>query len=286
MTEPEVKCVVFQEPATTRCSACSREPFCSRRCQALLWKSHKVLCHRDPNVFYLPPLRPDEIDTLREFQDVPLRQGERLVDAAAPDQYGADLRAAMNEYFTSIGEQGPLANPNLEHERLMSILFANEFLELARQAKLRRAGVLHDLAATPPTPWEVLGRLGNILIDDYYIAIYALGEHPDLEAARNRVGRGPFNTLNRALRQELVSATITARLIGSVHVLGSNPIVSLPELARLQRKSQLAVLDELDRADLPPSVRDHLKVEYCADVDRQATGEMPVTLTEELRNRR
>ena len=90
-------------PSLTSSSRTHRADKLTLCARSQLWKSHKVLCHRDPNVFYLPPLRPDEIDTLREFQDVPLRQGERLVDAAAPDQYGADLRAAMNVRLEPLG---------------------------------------------------------------------------------------------------------------------------------------------------------------------------------------
>lgn len=185
-----------------------------------------------------------------------------------------------------IGTQGPLDNLNLEHERLLAVLVANEFLELARQAKLRRAGIGHDPTAAPPTPWEVLGRLGSVLVDEYFIAIYAAGRHPDDEAARNRVGRGVFGVLRDALRQELVSATFTAHLLSSVYLRGSKPILSVPDLDHLQRKSQRAVLDELDRADLLPSVREHLKLTYCEDVDRQAAGEPSVTMVEELHSRR
>ncbi|TNY19551.1 hypothetical protein DMC30DRAFT_417798 [Rhodotorula diobovata] len=60
MQEP-AECAVCLKPAATRCSACRLVPFCSRRCQTLLWPSHKVLCKRDPHVFYLPPMSPGDI---------------------------------------------------------------------------------------------------------------------------------------------------------------------------------------------------------------------------------
>ncbi|GAA5848749.1 hypothetical protein JCM9279_002931 [Rhodotorula babjevae] len=256
MATPDAKCTVCQEPATMRCSACSREPFCGRSCQALLWPSHKVLCKRDPTVFYLPPLRADQIQTLREVQDKPLRQGQRLIDEVASVEDGEELQQSMEYFYKVVGLKGPLDKLNLEHERLEYLLVGNEFLDLVRKGRIASTANGEDPSDAPATPWEVLGEMGNLFYDEYFDAVVAEGRDDQEEAFRNRTGQGFFNKLNGVLRCELVKATLRAVW------LRPEPPLTVMELHLKELRCTVVVREELERADLPPRVRDRIKAKY------------------------
>ncbi|GAA5933882.1 hypothetical protein JCM10213_008459 [Rhodosporidiobolus nylandii] len=57
------ECAVCDVKTTSACGRCGL-PFCSREHQKLLWKTHKWLCGKDPDVSSLPPLDEEEVEAL------------------------------------------------------------------------------------------------------------------------------------------------------------------------------------------------------------------------------
>jgi len=312
MTTSEAKCTVCQKPATTRCSACSREPFCSRSCRALV--------RPPPSLTFnlLAQARADSQDTLAALAvaQVSLQtRPDRVLHAAAaarpdpdaargPEQAAAPRtaphrrgRAAsrwrgaqsddgsasraprsydvaradadhplspQQDFYTTVALKGPLEQRNLEHERLLNLLYANEFLDLVRKDRIASSANYEDPSDVPATPWEVLGERGCLFYDEYFDGIVAEGIDDQEEAFRNRTGQGFFNTLNGALRCELVNATMRAAC------LGPDPPMSVMDLHLKELRYNLRVREALDRADLPPRVRDRIKAKYVDAAHRRA----------------
>ncbi|BGP47022.1 hypothetical protein JCM10450v2_002874 [Rhodotorula kratochvilovae] len=67
------KCAVCPRETTKMCSGCKSVAFCSRECQKVLWPTHKVLCKRDPDVFYLPPLDEALVTQFLALRDKPFQ---------------------------------------------------------------------------------------------------------------------------------------------------------------------------------------------------------------------
>lgn len=133
-----------------------------------------------------------------------------------------------------------------------------------RKDRIASSANYEDPSDVPATPWEVLGERGCLFYDEYFDGIVAEGIDDQEEAFRNRTGQGFFNTLNGALRCELVNATMRAAC------LGPDPPMSVMDLHLKELRYNLRVREALDRADLPPRVRDRIKAKYVDAAHRRA----------------
>ncbi|GAA5821079.1 hypothetical protein JCM3770_000081 [Rhodotorula araucariae] len=66
-------CAVCPRATTKTCSGCQAVAFCSRDCQKVLWPSHKILCKRNPDVFYFPPLDEALVQQFDALRDKPFQ---------------------------------------------------------------------------------------------------------------------------------------------------------------------------------------------------------------------
>ncbi|BGO98278.1 putative Microtubule-associated protein [Rhodotorula toruloides] len=152
-------CAVCDQPAKSRCGGCKRVPFCSPRCQKLIWSTHKALCKADPDVFHPPPLSARELGDLR-----PLMNELRVTDRSTrPSSFMQEVR----EYYGSSFSQEVRRN--------------RAWLEALRTSyrDLRRPQTLTAILTTPTPPetsdsplWgqrEHLLRLAREVLDACYI---------------------------------------------------------------------------------------------------------------------
>ncbi|BGP21066.1 hypothetical protein JCM10213_007584 [Rhodosporidiobolus nylandii] len=77
------ECAVCGTRTDQRCSGCKGDSplfFCSREHQKLLWRTHKVLCGRDPDYFFLPPLNEAELADFRLAKEHPYSEGKNFLE--------------------------------------------------------------------------------------------------------------------------------------------------------------------------------------------------------------
>ncbi|GAA5936121.1 hypothetical protein JCM3775_003588 [Rhodotorula graminis] len=144
-------CTVCDQPGTLCCGACKQARFCSARCQRKFWCVHKVLCGRDPDVLYLPPLSPDELDNLDRIKDAPVVQGLSTRTALTLTYLGIDWATFMT-YVSSAA-----AAPPNDVGRNELIMFAQHHLFTARAR-----GVLPSIGKG--TVWYNFGHLAFGLV--------------------------------------------------------------------------------------------------------------------------
>jgi len=185
----------------------------------------------------------------------------RIRLAGAAEDLILCCRTRIQEYYATLSAPF-MSDPNLEHERLENLLVAYDFLDRAKSDDWRQGLDLDPVHLYRSTPWESVSEPANCIFDEYFVAIAEHGPGPEEAALNNRTGRGPFNLLNKAFRQELAPATF-----------GNDPSIPKEEGVELVRRGQLRVLEELDRADLAPPVRDHIKARYQRRLDRLAAGQ-------------
>ncbi|BGP38946.1 hypothetical protein JCM10449v2_002884 [Rhodotorula kratochvilovae] len=224
-------CTVCGGDTAKQCSKCRAIFFCSTRCQALLWPTHKVLCGRDPNVFYLPPLTPEELKKLGKIKDT------------QPYHQTAKSLVRLNLFAEEI--------------RMTNVMSAYDYLYLTKVAELDVGGKDSKLA-----PWHVFAHAGRHLRDEYYEKVLQSGKSEVQEALDGRIGRGSFVVLNAFLRQQLVHATLIAQASGPSQRLSS------AEMLKLCQMGQPDAIKVLDGTTMLEAAKDQLKAEcfqaFCA----------------------
>ncbi|BGP47023.1 hypothetical protein JCM10450v2_002875 [Rhodotorula kratochvilovae] len=232
-------CAVCGEETTKQCSKCRANFFCSTRCQALLWPTHKVLCGRDPNVFYLPPLTPDELKKLDEIKDKrPYRDSPKSLFHWVTELCDVPERA------------GAFSSPMLEDMRLGHLLSAYDCLCQDNLAALESG----DQDFTVST-WQHFANSAWYLRDEYFRARFdGPGRSTREGVLDTAAGHGCFTVLNAFFRQQLVHATL------GWQCMRPKPRLSPEELFALASKAQLRAIKILDETDVPDACKKHLKV--------------------------
>ncbi|GAA5841067.1 hypothetical protein JCM9279_000529 [Rhodotorula babjevae] len=220
-----------------------------------LWPTHKVLCRRDPDRFYLPPLTGEQQERLyalaRSSSSAGCAIKKYLDDTEPPD----DPRTA--KHFRHAIQCDAYMGKVDEEAHLNALLMAYDCLDRAAPPDTRNSS---------RSPWEVFGASGL-----YYFSSYCAAELEET-AARTRAGarddrgvgdiladRGKVVVLNAILRQELVCATVRAQ------ALRPSPRITVDTMLDLSILSKKRMLDVLERTDMSSLARERLKKE-CTDV--------------------
>ncbi|BGP21059.1 hypothetical protein JCM10213v2_009238 [Rhodosporidiobolus nylandii] len=111
-----------------------------------LWPTHKVLCGRDPDYFFLPPLSEAELADFRLAKDHPYSEGKTFLEMHQQEPFGRvpDWEAveALVTATTGVGTRGSLAD--------MVIYSAREHLNM----HYRSRGDSPPLSITS-SPWQL-----------------------------------------------------------------------------------------------------------------------------------
>ncbi|GAA5821076.1 hypothetical protein JCM3770_000080 [Rhodotorula araucariae] len=246
-TSEHTRCAVCTQETTKRCGKCRAIFFCSTRCQALLWPTHKVLCGRDLHVFYLPPLTPaelkvDEIKDKHPYRDRLLSLHEWVT------KVHGETWAAFRSTLTTPASQNLL----LEEMRMSNVLVAYAYLCQEGVAEITAGST--DRASTP---WHQFANMACFIRDRYYAKLLESSKSREQEARDPVAGRGSF-VVNAFWRQELVLGTLGAQASGAAARLSEEEFLQFAE------KLQLGAIEVLKRADILESTKKHLK-EKCPE---------------------
>ncbi|KPV77324.1 uncharacterized protein RHOBADRAFT_41318 [Rhodotorula graminis WP1] len=229
-------CAVCDKPGSLRCGACKALKFCSPECQSLLWPTHKVLCGRDLDTFFMPPMSPKEITQLERVKDEPV----------CPD--GSNFLTQMDISWPAFADRlrsDAHAEPLGEFLRLDALLTAHRRLGKADKVDPPRVAV-------SPSPWRIFADKA----DAWTVRSSSLAHGSnDVEQTATHVvdaiyaGRSPFTVLNAVLRQHLVAATIMYQ------VVSPTPKLQPAEALALVRLSDKRLVEALRRSDMSDEQR-------------------------------
>ncbi|GAA5893966.1 hypothetical protein JCM8208_001293 [Rhodotorula glutinis] len=219
-------CAVCDQPGVLYCGACKSTRFCGSRCQSLLWPSHKVLCGRDLDTFFLPPMTPEEVEQLKRLDD----EADKSSSAPPVTDW-----TTLSDILLSPAE----ADPVDEYLRLLALL--------SSYFRLYQAVVEDGLSGKVSlTPWITLSPRGRAWLVTYNRVVYGLDRHTFLTPQVTdavRAGRSPFKVLGVLLRQELVATTLLYQ------VIRPTPRLELDEYNTLLEVSQRRAADDVHRVD-------------------------------------
>ncbi|GAA5851990.1 hypothetical protein JCM9279_007049 [Rhodotorula babjevae] len=235
------QCAVCNQPGRLKCGACRAVKFCSQRCQSLLWPTHKALCGRRLDTFFVPPMSPEEVKQLEQVKDAP---------------GGSSFLTRLNVTWTHFADKlrsDAVPEPFGELLRCDAILTARRVVSEAADQDAARVD-------PPPSPWSIFAPSCHEWLGDH---AYVVHDRPDdisetalLIVATTRTGRSPFTVLNAILRQELVAATIRYQ------VIRATPQLEEAEALALLRLSDRRVADELRRVDVSDEHRARIEARW------------------------
>ncbi|GAA5841063.1 hypothetical protein JCM9279_000527 [Rhodotorula babjevae] len=217
-------CAVCLEPGRLSCGACRSIRLCSKRCQSILWPAQRVLCGRDPTVFYLPALTPTEVGVLERTKDEPFSlSGKTFV-----------------EYVSAL-------TPGLAWEGLLMIV-SSDATSSDHASALRNALLVHaffHLDLMPPHPsgpnplWHTFGTLAVPTF------VHCTRAHPGL-------GPDLWRLTNDLLRQVLVYAALPCA--------ATDPALemTLEEYVCLEVVAQGRIIEAVEKAQVAETVKDVL----------------------------
>ncbi|KPV77345.1 uncharacterized protein RHOBADRAFT_41338 [Rhodotorula graminis WP1] len=219
----------------------------------LLWPTHKVLCGRDPTLFYLPPLTPAELATMNNVKDR-LVEGSSISGTLA--QYARrDPHAATVEVFLILIALEPGSNRliNLNYH-LHYLVHAYLSLEQAR-LDAEKAGDA-AAAAAARSPWLTFAHGYPALRDVYTRARDIYERDPSTSAAAAADTSSIFSDLNLFLRRDIVHATLLFQ------ASRPSPRIDMSEVLTLRGRSAERSLRDLRTSTLPQGVQAALIAHY------------------------
>ncbi|BGP38841.1 ubiquitin-specific protease [Rhodotorula kratochvilovae] len=208
-----VDCAVCDMKTSTRCSGCKGPAFCSTRCQAILWTTHKHFCKRPDGpatTFSFPPLTRKEAAIFDPAPQVPY-VGDCVTGETEEwlsyvfhhglwecppghRQHGAECYIRVQQEVILPAPSSRLQEPNRSY--LLAVLQMLYFL-VDRSTEQNctpwsMAGIdvasfwqraSHGCAAVSrPLPPDLLTRVNPLLQQD--LAFHTIGLHPTAEADR------------------------------------------------------------------------------------------------------
>ncbi|GAA5923004.1 hypothetical protein JCM3775_006221 [Rhodotorula graminis] len=225
-----------------------------------LWPTHKVLCKRDPDVFYIPPLTARELDLVCAHKDRRLDGPGRPtfyedITQADPQGHPGDVKPWEN-FVTSITSTEARPRPGFESlaeardDRFADLTEAYRFLAVLTRPPFAHGIVVERSRAA----WYFFamraGDARTLYLETWAAGgVDALASDPDAFARDNMwLGAGSCVVLNKLYRQLVVNMTLGTWAI--LH-LGTPRIAPL-ELDALMATGEQRVLDAVDAADLMP----------------------------------
>ncbi|GAA5922560.1 hypothetical protein JCM3775_005772 [Rhodotorula graminis] len=235
-------CIVCYAATTKLCSAC-----------CALWPTHKVLCGRSVDNFYLPPLTAGEIQSLDEVKGtpglVPGLRGQSLT-------FWQRLTAPAND------------DPYEENKRLENVALDYEFLGHAADREL--------FAGNPParrSPWQLFAKSCMAFHIEYCEAVAKMsGTTPEAAAFDKATQIGSFTVLNALFRQQLVHATIACQSYNRPS------LVSKEETLELVQAGRTRAVQLLEASDLPEFVKQRLVAQAQVGLSRGAWAQSVAAL--------
>ncbi|KPV75641.1 uncharacterized protein RHOBADRAFT_43063 [Rhodotorula graminis WP1] len=264
-------CIVCYTATTKLCSACRAVRLCSERCQRILWPTHKVLCGRSVDTFYLPPLTADEIRSLDDVKSrpglVPGLRGQSLVSLVKggyPGPLADFLWTTFWQRLTAPANDDPYE----ENERLENVALAYEFLGHAADREL--------FAGNPParrSPWQLFAKSCMAFHTEYCEAVAKMsGNTPEAAAFDKATQIGSFTVLNALFRQQLVHATITCQSYNRPSLVGQEEALELVQAGRTR------AVKLLEASDLPEFVKQRLVAHAQVGLSRGAWAQSVAAL--------
>ncbi|BGP38945.1 hypothetical protein JCM10449v2_002883 [Rhodotorula kratochvilovae] len=219
-----------------------------------LWTTHKALCGRDTETFYYAPLTPDDVRQLNGVK-------HRLCSQEPPFLVFLERLANLSWHeFLEIATSPESDTPTAANLRNHLLAGAYHYLGLIAVEARRETGKL-----APRPAWHEFGTAG-VEISFTYVNARTEGAAPHQVPSWDEVE--PWGPMNRVLRQELIVATV-------ISAATMRKLVTPREGARLKLISQKRVLEELERAAIPQSVKDRLGAKVRASIAETEQAELP-----------
>ncbi|GAA5901910.1 hypothetical protein JCM8208_006636 [Rhodotorula glutinis] len=253
------QCAACISPATSRCSACRSLRFCSKRCQSLLWPTHKILCGRDPDLFYLPPLTDNELAMVCANKD---RSPQGPGTPTFHDEITLLRRQAgyrgvspWEDFTTSIMTADVRPQPGVQllaqarDDRLHDLVSAYRFLASLMHPPFAPGSVERARCA-----WYFFATSADNMRALYSESWVGTGDDVPTSAAHAVAGghlwvmAGSCIILNQLYRQLLNNMTLATWAIVD---LGS-PRITARELTALMADGEQRILEAVDAADRMP----------------------------------
>ncbi|GAA5891021.1 hypothetical protein JCM8208_003137 [Rhodotorula glutinis] len=264
-------CAVCSNEGTQQCSTCHAVRFCSERCSRILWATHKFLCGRDVDTFYLPPLTPDEIEALDKVKGtpalVPGLHGQSLV-AFITSGYPAPLSDFLWTTFWQRLTAPANDDPYEENKRLENVALAYDALGHAADREL--------FAGNPPlrrSPWHLFAKSCMAFHPEYCTAVAKMSGVTPGQASFDRATQlGSFTVLNALFRQQLVHATISCQAYNHPSLITEDESLALVQAGR-RRAIRL-----LQASDLPDVVKQRLVAQARVGLSRGLWAQSVIAL--------
>ncbi|GAA5843760.1 hypothetical protein JCM9279_000135 [Rhodotorula babjevae] len=228
-----------------------------------LWPTQKVLCGRDVDKFYMPPLTAEELEALDKAKATPALlpglHGQSLVTFIKSPCSGALADFLWTTFWTRLTAPAN-DDPYEENRRLENVALAYDTLAHAAD---------HERAPGDPTmcrsPWQLFAKSCMAFHPEYCAAVAKLsGATPAQASFDKATQRGSFTVLNSLFRQQLVHATL------SCQPFLRPDLISLDESLELVQAGRRRAIQLLQESDLPETVKQRLLAQAQVGLSRGA----------------
>ncbi|GAA5889970.1 hypothetical protein JCM8208_001184 [Rhodotorula glutinis] len=235
---PPAPCTVCDKLATMRCSKCRQSAYCSARCQALLWPTHKFLCGRDPDMFYFPPLSTADVARLESYKNEFFAEHDETFAEFVPNYLGLSWKNFLIT-VRSVDSLAGDSTPTLLGCRNFNLVLARKHLYQVARARDPSLRIV-DLPI-----WDPFSDVAEGYVDRC-VTLQAQEPAPTWDPA------DPWRALNAVLRQDLVRHTLFLKQ------RACQPDISQEEVGQLSILSFERAAAEARRAAVPQVAKDEI----------------------------